>query len=266
MAKPRVVVVTGAARGIGLACARLFIDQGAKVVIADIDEAEGERVAAEFGPDRAVSVRCDVGERLSVHNLMAETLSAFGRIDVLVNNAGIIDPGDILTLEEHAFDRVLRVNLRGAFVASQAVARQMVAQMDAEQDRVSAASRRYSIINISSVNAVTAMPDQLAYNVSKGGLDQLTRNMALSLARKGVRVNAVAPGSVNTDVLRAVLGNPDAMKTVLSRTPLGRIADPDEVAHVVSFLASEKASYITGEIIYVDGGRRALNTVMPDQG
>lgn len=263
MEDSRVVVITGGARGIGFACAKAFVDAGAQVVIADVDEDAGDAAAAELGEHGAASVRCDVGDPLSVHNLMAETLSVFGRIDVLVNNAGVIRPGDILALGEDDFLAVLRVNLMGAFLASQAAANQMVRQIEDDDERLDRARKRYAIVNVSSVNAVTAMPDQLAYNVSKGGLDQLTRAMALGLARKGVRVNGVAPGSVNTDVLRAVLEDEAAIDAMISRTPLGRIADPSEVAKVVVFLASEGASYMTGETVYVDGGRRALNMVMP---
>ncbi len=262
MGQARVAVITGAARGIGLACARRLVEGGAKVVLGDIDDEAGELAAEELGRDRAVFVRCDIGERLAAHNLVAETLTAFDRLDILINNAGIVEAGDVLSLSEANFDRVLGVNLKGAFLASQAAAKQMVAQIQSAAERIEDARRRYSIINISSVNGVTAMPDQLAYNVSKGGLDQLTRSMALSLARRGIRVNSVAPGSVNTDVLRAVLSNDEAMARMVSRTPMGRIADPDEVANVVNFLASPEASYITGEVIYVDGGRRALNMVM----
>src|SRR5262249_8653335 len=156
------------------------------------------------GEGDALFVRCDVADRLDARNLIAQGLSAFGRIDVLVNNAGVVARGGILDLEEADFDRVLATNLKGAFLVGQPVARQMQAQSEGEAMRLEDARRRYAIVNISSVNAVTAMPDQLAYNVSKGGMNQLTRAMALALAPVGVRVNAVAPGSVNTDVLKAV--------------------------------------------------------------
>jgi NAD(P)-dependent dehydrogenase (short-subunit alcohol dehydrogenase family) len=138
----------------------------------------------------------------------------------------------------------------------------MKAQIEQAGARVDDVRRRYAIVNMSSVNAVTAIPEHLAYNVSKGGMNQLTRAMALALAPLGVRVNAVAPGSVNTDVLKLVVDDPARMKQLLSRTPLGRVADTDEIASVAAFLASADASYITGEILYADGGRLALNLVM----
>ena len=257
----RVAIITGGARGIGAACARRFVEEGVKVVIADVEEDAGEALARDLdaGKNRALFVACDVSDKLAVSNLLAETHSAFERVDVLVNNAAIIAPGDILDLELADFDRVLGVNLRGAFLVARAVARQIVEQIEAEGTRTDEARRRYSIVNMSSINAVVSIPGQLAYSVSKGGLNQMTKAMALALARYGVRVNAIGPGSINTDILKAVADDRVAMERIMSRTPLGRLGDPDEVAGVAWFLASKDASYITGECIYADGGRLALN-------
>lgn len=260
----RVAVITGGANGIGAACARRFVEEGLRVVIADQDETAGESLAAELdgGRDRAIFVHCDVSEKLQVANLMAETRSAFERLDVLVNNAAIISTGDILELSADDFDKVMNVNLRGAFLVARAAAKQMVEQIEADETRAEDCRKRYAIVNMSSVNAQVALPDQLAYVTSKGALNQMTKSMALSLAPWGVRVNAVGPGSINTDILKAVAEDKKAMNRILSRTPLARLGDPDEIAAVTWFLASKDASYVTGECLYADGGRLALNYVV----
>ncbi len=265
MPESRVVIVTGAARGIGRACARRFADDGCHVVVADVEEEAGAQTAEEISGKNggALYVKCDVGDRLDVHNLIAETLAAYGRLDVLINNAGIVAPGDILTLDESDFDRVLRVNLKGAFVAAQAAARQMISQIEADEDRRADVLKRYAIVNMSSINGEVAIANQLAYVCSKSALLGLTRAMALTLAPKGVRVNAIGPGSVSTDMLKAVSDSPELQQMLMSRTPLGRIGDADEIASVAAFLAGPDASYITGQCVFVDGGRLALNTVMP---
>jgi NAD(P)-dependent dehydrogenase (short-subunit alcohol dehydrogenase family) len=263
----RVVIVTGGANGIGKACARRFAEDGFKVVIADKDKDAGKALAEELGEEKekALFVDCNVADKLSVANLLAETRSAFGRLDVLVNNAGIIAKGDVLTLDPEDFDTVMSVNLRGAFLVARAAARQMAEQIDEDDERPDDCRKRYAIINMSSINSVVAIPDQLAYCATKGAINQMTKSMALALASRGIRVNAVGPGSINTDVLKAVMDDRKAMSKVLSRTPVGKIGDPDEVAGVVAFLASRDASYITGECIYADGGRLALNyTVSSD--
>ncbi|WP_203290625.1 SDR family NAD(P)-dependent oxidoreductase [Maricaulis parjimensis] len=262
----RVAIVTGGANGIGKACARRLSEDGFLVVIADVDREAGTALADELGAERekALFVSCDVSDRLSVNNLLSETRSAFDRLDVLVNNAGIVAKGDILDLSEADFDKVIGVNLRGSFLVAREAARQMVEQIEEAGERTEDVRRRYAIINMSSVNGVMAIPDQLAYCVSKGAINQMTKSMSLALAKYGIRVNAIGPGSINTDVLKSVNDNPAAMAKIMSRTPLQRIGDPDEVASVASFLASKDASYITGTTIYADGGRLAMNyTVSP---
>jgi NAD(P)-dependent dehydrogenase (short-subunit alcohol dehydrogenase family) len=253
----KVVVVTGAARGIGKAIARRFLEEGARVVAADIDADGGSALVAELGAIGAVRfVACDVGDAASVANLVASAITAFGEIDVLVNNAAILAAVDFLDLAEADFDRVLRVNLKGAFLCGQAVARHMV-------ERVKAGGTAGAIVNLSSVNAVFAIANQVPYSVSKGGINQLTKVMALSLAPHGIRVNAIGPGSIMTEMLAAVMDDEAARKRILSRTPLGRIGDPAEIAAIAVFLASEQASYITGQTIYADGGRLPLNYTVP---
>ena len=245
----RVAIVTGAAQGIGEACARRFAQDGAQVVIADVADERGRALADEL---HARYVHCDVGDKAQVDALVAEVMQAHGRIDVLVNNAGIFKAADFLDVTEADFDAVLRVNLKGAFLVGQAVARPM------------AAAGRGSIVNMSSVNSVLAIPSIASYNVSKGGINQLTRAMALALADQGVRVNAVGPGTIATELAaQAVLTSDDARNKIMMRTPLKRLGEPSEIADVVAFLASDAASYITGEIIMVDGGRLALNYTVP---
>jgi glucose 1-dehydrogenase len=252
--KDKVAIVTGAAHGIGLATARHYVAEGARVTIADVDAAAGEAAARALGNARFVAT--DVGDAASAENVVAETCRAFGDLDILVNNAGIIHGADFLDLTESDFDRVLRVNLKGAFLVGQAAARRMVAQ-------VRAGKRAGAIINMSSINAVVAIANHTPYCVSKGGIDQLTKVMALTLAPYGIRVNAIGPGSIMTDILKAVATDKEAKRRILARTPLGRIGEPDEIASIAVFLASQEASYITGETIYADGGRLALNYTVP---
>ena len=253
----KTAIVTGGARGIGFAIARRYIAEGARVVIADIDEG-GKAAAASLGP-AARFVRTDVGAAGDARNVVAEACGVSGDLDILVNNAGIIHTADFLDIAEADFDRVIRVNLKGMFLIGQAAAKQMVAQ-------VKAGKPPGVIVNMSSVNARVAIPNQVPYCVSKGGVDQLTKVMALSLAPHGIRVNAIGPGSIMTDILKGVATDQAAKNRLLSRTPMGRIADPDEIASVATFLASNDASYVTGETIYVDGGRLALNYTVPVTG
>jgi NAD(P)-dependent dehydrogenase (short-subunit alcohol dehydrogenase family) len=253
----KVVIVTGGAKGIGLAIARRFASEAARVVVADLDEDAGSRAVEEIGALGAVRfVRCDVGERAEVENLVVGTVRNWGSVDVLVNNAGIVHAADFLDLSEADFDRVLRVNLKGAFLCGQAAARQMVAQ-------IQAGGAPGAVVNMSSVNAVFAIPNQVPYSISKGGINQLTKVMALALAPYGIRVNAIGPGSIMTDMLASVNRDVEAKRRLLSRTPMGRIGDPAEIASIAAFLASDEASYITGQTIYADGGRLPLNYTVP---
>jgi glucose 1-dehydrogenase len=251
----KVAVVTGAAQGIGLACAQAFAREGARVLITDLNENAGRKEVLRLRSD-GLSVSfaaCDVSRKDQVEAAMSAAANEYGRIDILVANAGIVHAAEFLDLEEKDFDRVLAVNLKGMFLAGQAAARRMVKQGGGG-----------SIINMSSVNAVMAIPNQVPYVVSKGGINQLTKVMAVALAPHRIRVNGIGPGTILTELARtAVLGNREAERKILSRTPLGRMGDPDEVAQVAVFLASDEASYVTGQTIYPDGGRLALNYTMP---
>jgi NAD(P)-dependent dehydrogenase (short-subunit alcohol dehydrogenase family) len=252
----KVAIVTGAARGIGLAIAKRFVAEGAKVVLADIDEQAGALETKHLGSS-ARFIACDVGDSAQVNRLVEGACKAFsGEIDILVNNAGIVHGAEFIDLREEDFDRVLRTNLKGSFLVSQAAARRMIEQ-------VRAGKKPGAIVNMSSINAVVAIGDQIPYCISKGGIGQLTRSTSLALAPHGIRVNAIGPGSVMTEMLAAVARDREAKRRMMSRTPLGRFAEPEEVASVAVFLASDEASYITGETIFVDGGRLVLNYTVP---
>lgn len=269
-----VVVITGAAQGIGAACARQFAQQGARVVIGDLNEVGASALVKDIAAagGTASFKRTDVADAADCRALVEHAVALFGRIDVLVNNAGIVHAADFLDLAEEDFDRVLRVNLKGAFLCAQAAARQMVAQAPRAQakhtdEQHTEAERtemqRGVIINMSSVNGVMAIANQVPYTVSKGGLNQLTKVMALALAPRGIRVMGIGPGSIATEMLKtAVLTNEAARNRILGRTPLGRLGEPDEIARIALFLASADASYLTGSTVYPDGGRLALNYTM----
>ncbi len=250
----RVVVVTGGAQGIGEACARRVAADGAAVALWDLAEDAGRRLAAELqaAGARALFCRCNVAARADVETALGATLAAFGHVDGLVNNAGIFKAAEFLDVTEADWDAVIAVNLKGSFLVGQAVAREMVK------------AGRGAIVNMSSVNGRLAIPTIASYNASKGAIDQLTRVMALSLADKGVRVNAVAPGTIATELARAaVLTSEEAKAKIMSRTPMKRLGEPSEIADVVAYLLSDASSYVTGEIVVADGGRMTLNYTMP---
>jgi len=247
----KVAVVTGAARGIGRAIAERFVAEGARVVLADIDADAGAATARSLG-EAARFVACDVGDRAEVEAVMAAAVAGFGGLDVCVANAGIGHAAPFLEFAEEDFDRVIRVNLKGVFLTGQAAARRMVA-----------AGTPGAIVTLSSCQAVMVIPELAAYVASKGGINQLTKAMALSLAPHGIRVNAIGPGSIRTEMLEAVMVDETMRRRILSRTPLGRVGEADEIARIAVFLATEDSSYVTGQTIYADGGRLALNYTVP---
>jgi len=243
----KVAVVTGGAQGIGAACVHRLAQDGASVSIWDVDQAHGQALADSLG-ERGQFVSCNVADKAAVDAALADTLARFGRVDQLVNNAGIVKTGDFLDITEADWDQVIDVNLKGAFLVGQAVARAMVQQGGG------------AIVHMSSVNAVMAIPSIAAYNVSKGGIAQLTRVMALALVDHGIRVNAVGPGTIATELAKkAVMADDAALARLMSRTPMRRLGEPAEVADAVAYLLSDASSYITGETLFIDGGRLALN-------
>jgi len=248
----KVAIVTGAAQGIGRAVVERYLSAGARVVLADTQVEKGSALAARYHESQCVFVDCDAGDKPSVERLVRETIDRFGTVDIAVCNAGISHSADFLDLEEEQFDRVLRVNLKGPFLLGQAVARHM------------AKTGGGVIINMSSINAVVSSPHIVPYAVSKAGLNQLTRVMAIGLAHHGIRVSAIGPGSIDTEQLASIIGSDEeAHRKILARTPLGRLGQPAEIAEIALFLASPAASYITGQTIYADGGRLPLAYTVP---
>ena len=243
----KIALVTGAAQGIGRACAEALAEDGARVVLVDVKEAAVAEAAASLGGG-AVGFGCDVGDAAAVGALFDRVEAEIGPVSALVNNAGVAAPGDFLDYSLDDFRRVLDVNLIGAFVATQRACKTMVAN-----------GIKGAVVNMSSINAQVAIPAIPAYCASKGGLMQITRAAALAMAPHGIRVNAVGPGSIDTEMVASVNSNPEAMAKLMSRTPLGRLGSARDIANVVAFLASDKAAYVTGETIYADGGRLALN-------
>lgn len=250
----KVVIVTGAAQGLGLACAERFVADGAKVLLVDVQADKVTEQAKRLGANTA-SLAVDLADisAAMAATIIDEAIAAFGALDIVVNNAGIIHQADFVDFPEDMFDRVLRINLKAPFLIGQAAARRMIAQ-----------GRGGAIVNMSSINAELAIPNSVAYAVSKGGIKQLTAVMAVGLIGHGIRVNAIGPGTILTDLVRnSVMTSDDARRTILSRTPIGRCGEPSEVAAIASFLASDDASYMVGQTVYVDGGRMVLNYTVP---
>ena len=247
------VLITGASSGIGRAIAIRFAQEGANVAINhlnDADEADVTRKKAEesyaalgTAKRKAVVVQADVANEEQVKAMFQQVIEAFGSLDVLVNNAGILKPQASHEIDMADFDRVVSVNLRGAFLCARQAIRQFLLQ-----------GRGGVILNNSSVHETIPKPKYVSYSISKGGLENMTRTLALEYAGRGIRVNAVGPGAVITPMNRAWIDTPKARAEVESHIPMGRAAHPEEIASVFAFLASDDASYITGQTIYACGG------------
>ena len=247
-----VVIVTGAGSGIGAATARALAARGDHVVCADIMREAAENTAQPL--PGAIAVRVDVSDATSCDEMVALAADRFGEVDGIATCAGIEMHGLGEEFDEADFDRIIDVNLKGTFLVAQAAARRMVRR------------RRGVIITLSSVNAEVARPESAAYAATKGGVRQLTKAMAIALAPHGIRVNAIGPGTVVTGLTRHLLKNRRWRDAIYARTPMQRVAEPREIAEVAVFLASDASSYMTGSTVYVDGGRLALNGLMPPKG
>ena len=242
-------LVTGGSRGIGYASAEALARDGYGLILADIDgDGLGSAVDRLGGSGEVLSYDVDMTDSGGVDAMFADIESRGLELGVLVNNAGMALPCDFLEVELSDFRRVIDLNLVSVFQATQSAARLMVSR-----------GTRGSIVNLSSINAVVSIPSVASYCSSKGGVMQLTKSASLALAPHGIRVNAVGPGSIDTAMLKGINSDDAAMARVMSRTPLGRLGEASEIGDVVAFLASDKASYITGETIYIDGGRLGLN-------
>jgi len=255
----KTAIVTGAANGVGLAIGRHFRTMGANVVFADMDE---EKLKSEMGDEAAEEGQTrifagDLRKKLTVANLLSATIDAFERVDILVNASRQVMLSDPLNTKDTSVADLLDQNLMTALRLTQAVARRMIKQAEESSDAEHYAG---SIVNLSSIAARRTHPDLLAYSVSSAALDQMTRSMAVALADKRIRVNAVAFGSVMSDSLKGTLREHDDMReAIVENTPLQRIASPGEVADAVQYLASDAAGFVTGQIITVDGGRTLID-------
>lgn len=240
----KISFVTGAGQGIGKAIALTFANEGSCVVVNDIDLDKATAVAEEISASggKALPLRADVSQSKEVSSMVAETIRSFGRIDVLVNNAGIQTVSPFLDLSEEAWQRVIDVNLKGTFLCSQMVAREMVKY------------RKGKIINISSIHQTTPRYNKAHYDASKAGIMMLTKDMALELSTYRINVNCIAPGAIATPMNKDILDSPERMAEMNSKIPWGRMGQPEEVAKAALFLASDETDYITGATICIDGG------------
>ncbi|MEM8657403.1 MAG: SDR family NAD(P)-dependent oxidoreductase [Pseudomonadota bacterium] len=243
----KLALVTGGAQGIGYACGEALAEDGARVILADLNADGVAEAATKLGGD-AIGLACDMGDPAQISAMFDRIEAEYGPVEILVNNAGIAMPQDFLDTPLEDFQKVIDVNLTGTFLALQRTAKTMVAH------KIEGA-----IVNMSSINAIVSIPTIAAYCASKGGVMQLTKATALALAPHNIRVNAVGPGSIDTAMMAGVNANPEAMARVMSRTPLQRVGTAREIGNIVAFLASDKASYVTGETIYADGGRIGMN-------
>jgi 7-alpha-hydroxysteroid dehydrogenase len=256
--KGKTAIVTGAANGIGLAIARHFIDQGANVMLADMDE---DKLVAErdaIGSDQAQCFAGDLRQKLTIANLQSATIDAFDRVDILVNASRQVLPSNPLEAKEDSFEALFQQNVLANLRLTQSTAKLMINQAKEQEDDTS--NTIGTVVNLSSIASDRTHPDLLAYSVSCAALNQMTRSLAVSLAHDRIRVNAIAIGSVMSANLQSVLRKDDDLRDEMTKiTPMGRIAEAQEVAEVAQFLAAGSSSFVTGQIVTVDGGRTLID-------
>ena len=244
--KGKVALVTGAARGIGRGIAEVFAAEGADVAVNDVDHAEqAEQVAASIrsAGRRAMTVKADVARRAEVEPMIDRVWKELGPIDILVNNAGIETIVPFLELTDDQWTRLVDVNLRGAWLCSQVFCKRVVGEQ-----------RKASIVNIGSIQAAKVLPGRTHYAPTKLGLEALTRNMSAEMTPQGIRVNCIHPGLIDTPMTEWVMKNPEILPIVLAQISMGRAGQPREIGAVAAFFASDEASYLTGQSVFVDGG------------
>jgi NAD(P)-dependent dehydrogenase (short-subunit alcohol dehydrogenase family) len=249
--KDKVAIITGARRGMGRTHALALVEEGAKVVVSDISLEDCQKVVDEIksAGGEAIAIKCDVTKKQEVEKMVKDTLDKFGKIDILVNNAGIAEFKAFLEMTEEEWNRTLDINLKGYFFCAQACAKEMAKQKSG------------AIVNISSIamGQVGVGFSQIThYCASKGGIVGMTEALAVELAPYNIRVNAIAPGVIDTPMIDSTKQDPKTMEAMLARVPMHRVGKPEEVSNAVVFLASDKASYVTGSVIVVDGGYLAM--------
>jgi NAD(P)-dependent dehydrogenase (short-subunit alcohol dehydrogenase family) len=244
--KDKVAIVTGAARGIGRGIAEVFADEGAHVAVNDVDHADLAREVAESVRSRgrrSMTVQADVSRRADVEPMFEAVWRELGPVDILVNNAGIETIVPFLELTDEQWTRLVDVNLRGAWLCSQVFCRRALAE-----------TRAGAIVNIGSIQAAKVLPGRTHYAPTKLGLEALTRNMSAEMTPQGIRVNCIHPGLIDTPMTSWVMSDPEVLPQVLAQISLGRAGQPREIGTVAAFLASDEASYLTGQSVFVDGG------------
>lgn len=234
----KVAIVTGAASGIGLAIANMFVAEGARVVYSDINNGN-----LKLDKQKAIFIKCNVANQRAVRELILKTTKYFGGLDIMVNNAGIGSLGGILDASAQTWEKTIAVNLSGVFYGVQAAAKAMKEK-----------SVKGNIINMSSILGTVGLQNAVSYCAAKGGVVQLTRAAALDLAPYGIRVNAIAPGFIETNMTKEVLTDKNFSNMIKINTPLGYVGQPEDIARAALYLAGDQSSYVTGQILHVDGG------------